>query len=102
MVIHENKPKPEVEEKTEEQDKADMLEQLSKESYTVLALAYLYAKGYELGGEDVTHLWKVTTMQNDALNRAYRKGFQDCYQKMKELQEKEEMKAIIEKTRRRR
>lgn len=82
MVVKENKPK--TDERTREQIKQDLLNELSQQPEAVLTLAYMYAKGYELSGEDVTRRWNNTIIQNDALNRAYRKGFEDALQYIKD------------------
>lgn len=57
-----------------------ILEELANESGTVLSLAYAYAKGYEMCGEDITQRWANVQLQTDALNRAYAKGFKDGVQ----------------------
>ena len=59
--------------------KQKLWEQLQTERDDILSLAYMYAKGYDLCGEDITTRWKNTVLQNDALNRAYVKGYQDGY-----------------------
>ena len=81
MVIQSNKPKEEP--IGQEEAKKQMLETLSKESSTVLTLAYIYAKGFENFGEDVTTRWKTAALQTDALNRAYIKGFEDAKEQMR-------------------
>ena len=74
MVVN-KEPKPI--EKTPEQIRAEMLEEFSKESDGVIALAYCYAKNFEQYGEDVTVRWKNVALQTDALNRAYAKGWEE-------------------------
>lgn len=64
--------------------KAKLWDAFQTESETILSLAYYYAKGYELGGDDVTTAWNNTARQTDALNRAYQKGFTEGIQWQKE------------------
>lgn len=60
-------------------EKETLLEQLAKENTMVLAQAYVYAKNLSTYGVDVTQKW-LTAIENTAnLERAYRKGWQDCF-----------------------
>ena len=65
------------------QTKSQILDALAQESDTVLSLAYMYAKGHENFGEDVTKRWQTTALQTDALNRAYKQGFDDAVKYLK-------------------
>ena len=83
-----NKPKePEI--PSEEEKKQELLKALEQESLSILSLAYYYAKGYELGAENVTIAWENTIRQTDALNRAYQKGFSDCLERIRKAKEDE-------------
>lgn len=56
-------------------DKKQMLiDELSKESETVITAAYLYAKSYVNYGTDVTKPWTMVEQQY-ALENAYHKGY---------------------------
>ena len=86
-MITNHKPKqPEI--PSEEEKKQEILNLIAKENLSVLSLAYYYAKGYDLGGDDVTKAWDNTIRQTDALNRAYQQGFMEGIKWQREKQEK--------------
>ena len=63
---------------SEEELRQELLDALQNESFSVLSLAYTYARTFSEYGEDVTTRWKNVALQTDALNRAYKKGWMDC------------------------
>ena len=76
MVVDSSLKPKEPEDKRSTKEK--LLEEFNNFDETCCALAYYYAKGYELGGIDVTKVWEQIPRNMDALNRAYRKGFEDA------------------------
>ena len=64
--------------------KEKILGELEKESESVVTLAYMYAKGFALIGEDVTKAWQTSAIQTDMLSRAYTKGWDDSVKHMLE------------------
>jgi len=75
MVI--NKPKPNEPEK-KPRSRSALIEALEQEDETVVALAYFYAKGFALSGEDVTKAWTNAIQNNQVIENVYRKGYTDC------------------------
>ena len=86
--------------KSDEERKTGLIEQLKQEPLVVLSLAYSYAKGFELGGIDVTTAWNNTARQTDALNQAYQKGFKEGMEWLKKQIEKEQTKQQLEQWKR--
>ena len=68
-------------------NKNKLLDELSKMPPMVIATAYLHAINYTLYGEDVTEKWVTATQNASALEKAYRKGYYDAIQKMREESE---------------
>lgn len=64
--------------------KDKILGELQNESETVVTLAYMYAKGFVLCGDDVTKAWQTSAIQTDMLSRAYTKGWDDSVKHMLE------------------
>ena len=95
VVRKDNTKEKEYEDPGELERRKNILAALSEEPAAVLSLAYIYAKGYDLGGEDVTERWKNATMQTDALNRAYRKGFDDAMAYIKEQNTKAQVDEFL-------
>lgn len=52
-----------------------MLDELSKESEMVIAVAYLYAKTFVRYGEDITKTWCTALQQKSILEKAYNDGY---------------------------
>ena len=65
-------------------NKETLLESLSNEPLAVIQTAYLYAQNLHLYGVDVTKEWLTATVQSTNLEQAYRKGFYDALEQMKE------------------
>ena len=80
--------------KTEEESKSEMLEELRKESLSIICLACLYAKKFEETGMDITERWATTEQQSEIIQnfyyQGYKKGYMDGIEKGKEI-EREEM-----------
>lgn len=75
-MIIDDKPKPE--EPIVRSAREKLLEEFDKQSDDVMALAYMYAKGYELAGEDVTKAWTNAIRNTQIIETAYRRGYEDC------------------------
>ena len=82
MVVN-NEPKK-YKGKTHEDMKPLMLEELSKESDAVLTLAYMYAKGFKLCGEDITKSFTNAVCNNEFIENIYRKGYEDCLEDLEQ------------------
>ena len=75
------------EKKKQEYESKKLIEELSKMPPMVIATAYLHAINYTLYGEDATKEWVTATQNASALEKAYRKGYYDAIQRMREDQE---------------
>lgn len=65
-----------------------LIDELSKMPPKVIATAYLHAINYTLYGVDVTEKWETATQNAAALDIAYRKGYYDALQRLKESEDK--------------
>jgi hypothetical protein len=91
MVVNETKPKGPP---SEEETKRQLIEAFKEESSAVLALAYNYAKGFELCGDDVTKKWENVSYNMASIKQAYSKGFQaglDFFEQQREEAEKKKL-----------
>ena len=61
-----------------EYESKQLLDELSKMPPMVIATAYLHAINYTLYGIDVTEKWLTATQNASALEKAYRKGYNDA------------------------
>ena len=59
-----------------------LLEDLSTEPEQVIALAHAYAKNLILYGVDITKTWDTALVNAENLERAYKKGYEDCRKEM--------------------
>jgi len=66
------------EKQIQEYENKRLIEELSKMPPMVIATAYLHAINYTLYGEDVTEKWLTATAQSAILEKAYRKGYYDA------------------------
>lgn len=83
MVINEHRPKQKEVEPQDIQNQR-ILNELKKVDSSVLLLAYMYARGYDLGGEDVTKAWTNAVRNTQIIETAYRRGYEDCQKDIKE------------------
>ena len=67
-------------EPTEDEKKEMLLDELRKESLSIISLAVMYAKGYKDTGEDVTKIYKTAEEQRAKFQEIYNKGFEDGYE----------------------
>ena len=74
----------------QEYESKQLIDELSKMPPMVISTAYLYAINYTLYGEDVTEKWSTTTQNSRALEKAYREGYYDAMQEMREESEDRE------------
>ena len=58
-------------------EKDTLMEWLAKEPTEVVALAYVYAKGINMYGIDVTKTWETAVQNTIALDKAYERGRAD-------------------------
>lgn len=61
--------------------KGTLLKLLAEENDMVLSQAYLYAKNLCEYGVDIAEKWSTVTLQAEALERAYRKGMYDEWER---------------------
>lgn len=61
-----------------------LIDELSKMPLMVIETAYVHAINYTLYGVDVTEKWTTATQNASALEKAYRKGYYDALQRLKE------------------
>lgn len=71
------------------QTKEKLIELLSKEDTMVLSQAYLYAKNLTDYGVDISNKWETSTQNANALEKAYRKGYNDALQRLIESELRE-------------
>lgn len=77
-VIHSDPGRKPENVKEEKSIRQKLLEEFEQADETLITLAYFYAKGYCLGGEDVTKAWVNSVRNMQALEAAYIKGYQDA------------------------
>ena len=63
-----------------------ILNKLSELPQTTLEIAYLYAVNLSQYGVDVANKWLTAVQQNEALNRAYERGYYDALKRREEIQ----------------
>ena len=61
-----------------------IIDELTKMPPMVVSIAYLYATNYIRYGENVTEKWLTALQQSSALETAYRQGYYDAIQRMRE------------------
>lgn len=66
-----------------------LLNALSNESETVISLAYMYAHGFDLCGDDVTKAWVNASQNTKFIEDIYRKGYEDAFKDMEEKKRKD-------------
>lgn len=69
--------------------KERLIEELKKESDTVVSLAYMYARGYNLCGEDVTKAWTNAVNNNHLIETIYQRGYEDAFKDIAEKKRKD-------------
>ena len=52
--------------------------EFENQSDDVLTLAYMYSRGYDLAGEDVTKAWTNAIRNNQIIEQVYQKGYEDA------------------------
>jgi len=77
------------EKQIQEYQNKQLIDELSKMPPMVIATAYLHAVNYTLYGVDVTEKWVTATQNASALEKAYRKGYDDALQRMSESETEE-------------
>ena len=88
-----HKPKPE--EKDPQEVKESIIAELRKQPDAVLTLAYMYAKGYDLVGEDVTSAWVNAYQNTQVIETAYRKGYEDCEKDLEQNRRRDFVRKVI-------
>lgn len=95
MIIQGDSNKKKPVEKTEEERKEEMLEELRKESMSIICLACVYAKKLEETGMDITEKWETAERQSEIIQnfyyQGYENGFKDGIHKGKEIERAEHM-----------
>ena len=71
------------------QTKEKLIELLSQEDAMVLNQAYLYAKNLTNYGVDIAEKWVTATQNASALEKAYRKGYNDALRRLVESELRE-------------
>lgn len=84
MIINEKKPEPipRIVE-TEEEQKARLLAEISKQPVGIIALSTVFANNFADLGLDVTKAWITTEQQTNALEAAYKKGVDDTISRLR-------------------
>ena len=52
--------------------------EFEKQSDAFITLAYMYARGYDMVGEDITKAWTNAIRNNQIIEAAYKRGYEDC------------------------
>ena len=73
----------------EDERKEELLNELRKESLSVIVLAFMYAKNFEETGEDVTRRLITANQNVQTLEAAYRKGVDDTLARIRREQKNE-------------
>ena len=93
MIVYNDNDKKKQIEKTEEEQKEEMLDELRKESLSTICLACLYAKKYEETGMDITERWATAEQQSEIIQsfyyQGYDKGFADGIEMGKRIEREE-------------
>jgi predicted DNA binding protein len=63
-----------------------ILNKLSELPQATLEIAYLYAVNLSQYGVDVANKWLTAVQQNEALNRAYERGYYDALKRIEKVQ----------------
>lgn len=93
MKINKN-PKPKTEMTSTKQK---LWDEFQRQPDAVLALAYMYAKGYDLSGEDITKAWTNAITNNQLIEQVYRKGYEDALKDIEEQKRRDFYhKAIVD------
>ena len=73
--------------KGREPKKQALLEMLAEQDIQTLALAFSYAQNMQLYGVDVTLKLETATQNEEALTRAYQRGYYDAMQRINRMEE---------------
>ena len=76
MVVQERQSKQEPEDTRSTREK--LFAELEKQSDAFITLAYMYARGYDMVGEDITKAWTNAIRNNQIIEAAYKRGYEDC------------------------
>lgn len=77
MIVKGNGKKEEPPKPFSETKKA-ILAELEKADDAVLTLAYMFARNFELCGEDVTKVWTNAIQNNALVEKIYQKGYEEA------------------------
>ena len=79
--------------RSEDEQKDELLAELRKESVSIINLAFMYAKMFAQTGEDITKKWQTAVQQASIIQRmfseGYRKGLNEGIAKGKEMERAE-------------
>ena len=74
-----------------------LLKELETAPDDVLALAYLHSLNYTMFGVDITEKWETATQNMAQMQKAYEKGYRDACKMQSYLENRDALKADIEK-----
>jgi len=75
--------------------KEKLFAELEKQSDAFITLAYMYARGYDMAGEDVTKAWTNAVRNTQIIEAAYRRGYEDCQKDIKERKIRDFARKIV-------
>lgn len=87
MVVDRMGEKPREESPSEV--KQQILDELAECPDAVLSLAYVYAKNYNLCGEDVTKTWTNVIQNSQFVEEIYRRGYEEAFKDFQEQKRKD-------------
>lgn len=87
MVVDRMGEKPREESPSEV--KQQILDELAECPDAVLSLAYVYAKNYNLCGEDVTKTWTNVIQNSQFVEEIYRRGYEEAFKDFQEHKRKD-------------
>ena len=93
MVVDRTGEKPREESPSEV--KQQMLDELAECPDAVLSLAYVYAKNYNICGEDVTKTWTNVIQNSQFVEGIYQKGYYDALKDVEEKKRRDFIKKVI-------
>jgi hypothetical protein len=74
-----------------------LLKQLETAPDEVLALAYLHSLNYTMFGVEITEKWQTAVQNSAQMQKAYEKGYRDACKMQFYLENRDALKADIEK-----
>jgi len=69
--------------------------ELDKQSDAFITLAYMYARGYDMVGADITKAWTNAIQNNHILETAYKRGYEDCLKDIEDNKRRDFYRKVV-------